>query len=84
MNLLNEVGNHKFMTRKWNIVNDQSNANNGAGNKIFYNSEVLKYNRYSDAYIVVRGDGTDAQINHKAFLHCVSFIKGITTIDDKK
>ena len=27
INLLNEVNNSKFVTRKWNIVNDQSNVN---------------------------------------------------------
>ena len=26
INLLNEVNNSKFVTRKWNIVNDQSNV----------------------------------------------------------
>ena len=27
LNLLNEANSSKFVTRKWNIVNDQSNAN---------------------------------------------------------
>ena len=27
LNLLNEPNNSKFVKRKWNIVNDQSNAN---------------------------------------------------------
>ena len=27
LNLLNEAKDSKFMTRKWNIVNDNSNAN---------------------------------------------------------
>ena len=27
LNLLNEVNNSKFVTRKWNIVNDLSNEN---------------------------------------------------------
>ena len=46
------------MTRKWSIVNDQSNANYGVGNEILYNTEVLKSNLcdYNDAYILVRGD----------------------------
>ena len=30
--------------RKWNIVNDQSNANYDAENEIIYNTEVLKPN----------------------------------------
>ena len=33
LNLLNEVGNSKFVTRKGNIVKDQSNANYDAENK---------------------------------------------------
>ena len=27
LNLLNQTSDSKFMTRKWNIVNDQSNKN---------------------------------------------------------
>ena len=56
--LLNEANDSKFVIRKWNIVNDQSNANYDAGNEIIYNTEVLKSNLcdYNDAYILVRGD----------------------------
>ena len=32
LNLLNEASYSKFETKKWNIVNDQSNSNYGAGN----------------------------------------------------
>ena len=32
----------KFVTRKWNIVNDNLKSNYGAGNEISYNMEVLK------------------------------------------
>ena len=48
------------MTRKWNIINDQSNANYNAGNEIIYNTEVLKSNLcdYNDAYILVEGNIT--------------------------
>ena len=55
---MNEANNSKFVTRKWNIVNDQSNGNYGVGNEIIYNTEVLKSNLcdQSDAYILVRGD----------------------------
>ena len=55
LNLLNEASDSKFVTRKWNIVNDQSNANYDVGNEIIYNTEVLKSNLcdYSDAYILV-------------------------------
>ena len=41
-NLLNEVDS-KFVTRKWNVVNNQFNENYGV-NKIIYNTEVLKSN----------------------------------------
>ena len=34
LNLLNEPKNYKLMTRKWNIVNDQSKANYDARNEI--------------------------------------------------
>ena len=34
LNLLNEASNYKFVTRKWKIVNDQSNANYDVGNEI--------------------------------------------------
>ena len=56
LNSLNEANNSKFVTRKWNIVNDQSNANYDVGNEIIYNTEVLKSNLcdYNDAYILVR------------------------------
>ena len=58
LNLLNETSDSKFVTRKWNIVNDQSNANYDAGNKIIYDTEVLKSNLcdFNDLYILVRGD----------------------------
>ena len=56
LNLLNEANDSKFVTRKWNIVNDQSNAKYGVGNEIIYNTENLKSNLcdYNDAYIFVR------------------------------
>ena len=34
LNLLNETSDSKFVTGKWNIGNDQSNANYDVGNKI--------------------------------------------------
>ena len=42
LNLLNEANDSKFVTKKWNIVNDQSNANYDEGNEIVYNAKVLK------------------------------------------
>ena len=32
LNLLNEANDSKFVTRKWNLFNDQSNANYDVGN----------------------------------------------------
>ena len=43
-NLLNEGSDSTFATRKWNIANDQSNANYDVGNEIIYNAKVLKSN----------------------------------------
>ena len=37
LNLLNEANDSKFVTRKRNIVNDNSKANYGEGNEITYN-----------------------------------------------
>ena len=37
LNLLNEANDSKFVTRKWNIANDNSKANYGAENEITYN-----------------------------------------------
>ena len=42
LNLLNEASDSKSVTRKWNIVNHQLNANYDIGNKIVYNTEVLE------------------------------------------
>ena len=51
LNLLIEASNTSFVTRKRNIVNDQSNENCGVGNEIINNTEVLKSNlcNYNDA-----------------------------------
>ena len=37
---LNDASDSKFVTRKWNIFNDNSNVSCGAGNKINCNTEV--------------------------------------------
>ena len=52
LTLLNEANNSKVVTRKWNIVSDQLNANYDVGNKIIYNTEILKSYLcdYNDAY----------------------------------
>ena len=85
LNLLNDANNSKFLTRKWNIVNDLSNANYDVGNEIIYYTEVLKYTLcdYNDAYILVRGNITIAghQVTQVAFKNCAPFTKCITKID---
>ena len=85
LNLLNKAGDFNFVTRKWNIVNDQPNANYDAGNEIIYNTEVLKSNLcdYNDAYILGRGDITIIGDNRSqlAFTRYVTKIDG-AAIDD--
>ena len=44
LNLLNEAKDSKFVTRKWNIVGDNSEPNWDATNEITYNREVLNSN----------------------------------------
>ena len=74
LNLLNQPHDSKFVTRKWNIVNDNSKANYDATNGITNNTVVLKYNfcDYNDAYILVKGDITvvDAPATWVAFKNC--------------
>ena len=73
------------MTRKWNIIDHQSNASYDAGNEIIHNTEVLKSNlcNYNNACILVRGDITVLQDNGNqvAFKYCGSFVTCITRID---
>ena len=83
LKLLNKPNNFKFLTRKWNIVNVQSNANY-VGNEFIYSTEVLKSNLcdYSDPYILVKGDITviAPPATQVSFKNCASFTKCITTI----
>ena len=48
------------MTRKWNILNEQSNTNYDVANEIIYDTEVLKSNLYdyNDVYFLVRDNIT--------------------------
>ena len=46
LDLLNEANDSKFVTRKWNIVNDNSKSSYCPGNEIIYNKEVLKSNLF--------------------------------------
>ena len=85
LNLLNEASDSKFVTRKWNIANDQSNSNYDVGTEIIYNTEVLKSSLcdYNNAYILVRGNNTiiGQQITQVAFKNSSPFSKCITKID---
>ena len=36
LNLLNEANNSKFITSKWNIINDSSKSNYDKGNEVIY------------------------------------------------
>ena len=85
LNILNEPNDSKFVTRKWSIVNDQSNVNYDVGNKIIYNTDVLKSNLcdFNDAYILVRGDITVIAVpaTQVSFKNCATFTKCITKID---
>ena len=79
LNLLNEAGDSKFVTRKWNIVNGESKANYDVGNEIIYNTEILRSNLcdYNDAYIYVKDDVT-------IIVHDLDRTKNVdgTTIED--
>ena len=83
--LSNEANDYKFVTRKWNIINDNSKSNYDATNKITYNTEILKSNLWdnSDAYILVGGDITTVAgpVTQAAFNDCALFAKWITGID---
>ena len=53
---MSEAKDSKFVTRKWNNVNDNSKTNYDVANQITSNTEVLKsiFCAYNDAYILVR------------------------------
>ena len=85
LNLLNDAHDSYFVARKWNIANDLSNANYEVGNKIIFNTEVLKsisISDYNDPYISVKGEiiATTAPAT-QAFKNCVPFTTCITKID---
>ena len=87
LNLLNEGDDSKFVMKKWNIVNDQSNANYDVGNEIIYNTEVLKSNLcdYSDAYFLVRDyiTVTVSSGTQVSFKNCAPFTKCIAKTDER-
>ena len=83
LNILNEAGYSKFVNRKYNIVNDQSNYSYSVRNEIIYSIELLKSNLCdsSDASVLVRDDTTIIDRNlttQVAFKNCAPFIKCIT------
>ena len=85
---MNDASDSKFVTRKWNIVNDNSRANYDEGNETTYNTEVLKFNLcdYNDAYILLRGDitVTVAPQIQVAFKNCAPLIKCISKLMEQQ
>ena len=83
--ILHLLNDSKFVTRKWNIVNDQSSANYDVESEIIYNTEVFKANicDFKDAYILARGHITITghQVTQVAFKNCAPFTKCIAKID---
>ena len=72
LNSLDEANGSKYVTRKWNIVNDQSYGKYGGRNKIICNTELWKSNLYdyNDACILVIVTIADRNIPTKvAFSH---------------
>ena len=79
--LLNEANDSKFVTRKRNIVNDNSKSTYAAANEISCNTEILKSNLcdYSNVSISVKGGitFTAAAQTQVAFKNCALFTKFI-------
>ena len=90
LNLLSETNDSKFVTRKWNIVNDKPKSNYEVTNEITYNTEIWKSNvrDYNHAYILRRSHITvvTAPVTQVAFKNCAPFTKYITNeaLDDAK
>ena len=86
LNLLNETNDSKFVTRKWNIVNDNWKTKYNTTNEINYNTEISKSNlcHYNDAYVLVTDNITvvAAPATQVAFKNYVPFTKCITKIDE--
>ena len=88
---MNETNHSKFVTAKWNIINGQSYEKYCVGNKIFYNTKVLKPNLCdcNNGYILVKGDinvtaasTTQVSVKHRAPLtKCIKKIDE-ATLDD--
>ena len=93
-NFLGDANNEssKFATRKWYVINDESNTDYGEedkdGTNAKFESQVIKPNLcdYSDAYILVTWNitATGADANTRvAFKNCAPFTKCITHINDE-
>ena len=82
LNLLNEASDNKFVTRKWNIVNDQSNANYDVQNEVIFNTEVLKsdFPDYNNACILIRDNSTiiGHQVTQVSFKKFVSHLLNVS------
>ena len=94
VNLLGDADNEssKFATRKWYVINDQSNTDYSEENEdsatVKFETKVIKSNLcdYSDAYILVTGDIADTgrDANTKvAFKNCAPFTKCVIHIKDE-
>ena len=61
-------------------VNDNSNANYGVGNKIIYNTEVLKSNLcyYNDAYILVKSNTVAAVLTTEVAFKIVHHLLNVS------
>ena len=82
----------KFATRKWFIIDDQNNGQNGRGNEndstIKFETKAIKLDLcdYSDAYILVTGEIKIADIaadTNVAFKNCPPFLRCVTHINDE-
>ena len=82
---MKEANDSKFVTRKWNIDSDNSNANYDVGNEIIYHTEILKSDiwDYSDVYTLGRCDISiiGDQATQVAFNNCAPLAKCISKTD---
>ena len=83
---MNEANNSKFVTRKLNIGNENSNLNYDLGSETIYYTKVVKSSLcdYNHAYILVTGNITikEHQATQVAFKNFAPFTKYIPKIDE--
>ena len=88
VNLLNgsDNENSKFATKKWYIIDSESNGNYSHHNPIKFLTKSIESSLcdYSDAYILVTGNITVAANNNTdvAFKNCAPFSTCTTKIND--